>query len=1191
MIRSYQAASGFDRSIPPHKAPILAAVLVVVLSACLFGQQADDVDISQDALQRAKQRIERNLDLTEDQRTALLQRYDDALGAVESAQAFSADAVRFQDDQAQAQKLIQALQDQSTTTRDRSVEASEFESLEQIEQALVENRAELEVRRNEVRNLDGSMQRRRQRLSEIAKRTGELNQRIIDIEDSLATTGQTIADPLQRAATRTRYSAQKHLAELEIRALKAERANYATRAQLLPLRRDRAQRRIIEISREIAVIENLARRRSAEEAEAYLAEIDRQCELADEKSPELGELTSEIRKFAELLSGPEGVSVKAEEVARQLGARREQTARAKDIMRLARRKFDVVGMTADASQWFPDADSLPSSSELKAELSVHEVIIPDVEHQLITLEEMRAGQPDSEGQLADWLARLEISADAADAAEWEALLRGLLSTHRELLDRLIAGHNRYLSQLKEFVSASRQSLTEIESGKAYVVERVFWVRSVPGSMAPSLSSAFEGIRWLFADEQWPDSLLGSFAAVQESLTGVVLGLVLLVVLLALRPWLGARLRRAGEQVSRESNLAFRPSVESLLGTLALAAPLPYGLVLFGRFLTAPQAAPVAFAVGQSLQSVALLALALEFAVQSFRPGGLADAHFRWPEPVRSTARRELRRFMVFFLPACAISLSFVGSYSAFIGTSQEAVLMNSTGRIAFIAASLAVFLWAYRILRPESEIAKLAAGGGKKRRRLRFLWLPFLATASLGLALLAAAGFYLTAFVLAEALALSVLLALVLFVAGAFISRWIQVQARKARVAEQGRLQEEQDARPDASDIRVIQEELVGAEEANQRMDEFVRVSITLIAVFGLLAIWSNILPSLKLLERVEIWPELQLLTEQQAALMREGPSAGGELVPAGSSGPPANAQSTEPGPSPTLPVNPLAIGSLPEGSGVLSNARAGGNFLTLAGLLLAPLTIGITILIARTIPALLELSVLQRLPIEVGDQKAAVTIVQYVIFFLGFGYAAAQLGLSWSSIQWLAAAFSFGLAFGLQEIFANFISGLIILLERPMRVGDAVEVGNLSGIVTKVEMRATTITTWNRSELVVPNKEFITGQLVNWTRSDRRARVEVPVGVAYGSDIDLVKKTLLGVAAQHPEVATDLEPQVLFREFGDSSLNFELRVFIDYDYGRLRMGDELRMEIDKAFRKNAITIAFPQLDLHMPVADGLAKV
>ena len=184
--------------------------------------------------------------------------------------------------------------------------------------------------------------------------------------------------------------------------------------------------------------------------------------------------------------------------------------------------------------------------------------------------------------------------------------------------------------------------------------------------------------------------------------------------------------------------------------------------------------------------------------------------------------------------------------------------------------------------------------------------------------------------------------------------------------------------------------------------------------------------------------------------------------------------------------------------------------------------------------------------------------------------------------MQWLAAAITVGLGFGLQEIFANFVSGLIILFERQVRVGDAVTVGNISGKVARIQMRATTITDWDRKELIVPSKEFVTGQVLNWSLSDTILRAIIPVGVAYGSDTRLAYDTLLAAATENHNVLEDPEPTVRFVLFGESSLDFELRVFIPHPDLLLETKHELHMAIDQRFRDEGIEIAFPQRDIHI---------
>ncbi len=217
-------------------------------------------------------------------------------------------------------------------------------------------------------------------------------------------------------------------------------------------------------------------------------------------------------------------------------------------------------------------------------------------------------------------------------------------------------------------------------------------------------------------------------------------------------------------------------------------------------------------------------------------------------------------------------------------------------------------------------------------------------------------------------------------------------------------------------------------------------------------------------------------------------------------------------------------------------------------------------------------------------------TLVRYTVMILGVSVAAGLLGVSWAKVQWLAAALTFGLAFGLQEIVANFISGLILLMERPIRVGDVVTVGNLMGRVTRIQIRSTTITLWDRSEMIVPNKDFITSKLINWTLSDSKRRITIQLRIAYGADLQRVKELLLDIARQHPDVLDDPAPQAVLVEFGDDSVRFDFRAFVDFGAGE-RAKDDLQMAIDRTFREEGIELALPQLSIQLPEKKGGAVV
>jgi potassium efflux system protein len=260
-----------------------------------------------------------------------------------------------------------------------------------------------------------------------------------------------------------------------------------------------------------------------------------------------------------------------------------------------------------------------------------------------------------------------------------------------------------------------------------------------------------------------------------------------------------------------------------------------------------------------------------------------------------------------------------------------------------------------------------------------------------------------------------------------------------------------------------------------------------------------------------------------------------------------------------------------------LAQSRA----ITLADLLKSIVILLMTFLATKNLPGILEVFLLQKFGLGTGERHAVSTIIRYTIIVIGAGIVFKIIGFGWGKVQWLVAALGVGIGFGLQEIVANFISGLILLFERPIRIGDTVTVGDVTGTVSKIRIRATSITDWDRKELIVPNKEFITGKLVNWTLSDEILRVVIPVGIAYGSDTEKAKEIMIKVAKGNGNVLQDPPPSVVFTAFGASSLDFALRAFTKMDT-LLSVRDELHMAVDKAFREAGIEIAFPQRDIHI---------
>ncbi len=264
----------------------------------------------------------------------------------------------------------------------------------------------------------------------------------------------------------------------------------------------------------------------------------------------------------------------------------------------------------------------------------------------------------------------------------------------------------------------------------------------------------------------------------------------------------------------------------------------------------------------------------------------------------------------------------------------------------------------------------------------------------------------------------------------------------------------------------------------------------------------------------------------------------------------------------------------------------AGVEAVTVASLLGAIAILVGTVVLARFVPGSIE--ALAPAARDTGARYAISTVSQYVVVVVGVLAGLASIKVDWSQLQWLAAGFSVGIGFGLQEIVANFVSGLILLFERPVRVGDTVTVGQTTGTVSRINVRATTIVDVDRKQLIVPNRDLITQQVQNWTLDDSVVRLTLEVGVAYGSDVDLVERLLLEAAQRSSGVLADPAPRVLFNRFADSALDFRLYIFVDQIDQLITTRHAVQREIDRAFRAGGVTVPFPQRELHLDTAQPL---
>lgn len=250
------------------------------------------------------------------------------------------------------------------------------------------------------------------------------------------------------------------------------------------------------------------------------------------------------------------------------------------------------------------------------------------------------------------------------------------------------------------------------------------------------------------------------------------------------------------------------------------------------------------------------------------------------------------------------------------------------------------------------------------------------------------------------------------------------------------------------------------------------------------------------------------------------------------------------------------------------------------------------SVVLSRLVRDLMSSRVYDKLGWDIGLTTAFDTMVHYVFLLTGGILGLRFVGIGLQSLAIFAGVLGIGIGFGLRNVTENFISGLIILAERPVKIGDFIEITDAAeGRVEHIRARSTTVITRDNVSVIIPNSEFVSGRVINWSHGDAKVRIRVVVGVAYGSDTDLVRKALLEVAGRHGQVLKKPPPEVHFEAFGGSSLDFALLVWIDEQVHRFRIASDLHFAVDKAFRKLHVEIAFPQLDLHFKtVTAGLVS-
>jgi len=690
---------------------------------------------------------------------------------------------------------------------------------------------------------------------------------------------------------------------------------------------------------------------------------------------------------------------------------------------------------------------------------------------------------------------------------------------------------QYLTALQETLAAERTLAKEAAELTTLLAGRLLWIRSAPPIGRAWAGDVTRGVAWLASPDTWfgaGRSLLRRCGDMPIQVSAVALTICAIVLN---RSRLKKMIEAQAESVGSFTSDSFAHTVWAFVGTLLLALPVPLLLGGIGALLVTRSLDPSSRAVGGGMLGAASVYFVLDFFRRTCRRKGLAEIHFGWNDRARKTLLNNLSWLLA------------VQSMAAFVVAACDTLGRESyrqgLGRLALMIGSIALTVFNARVFRPSDGVFSemLSPGGwGWRLRKLCYVILVLLPAA---LTIAAAAGYYYTANELQRRCFTTAVVVFAGIVVYSLLTRWLLVTRRRVAIQQaRMKLAEQREARQrkqaaDGEDkatgeaIPELDSKTVDVAAASQQTLALLRTVAGAVVLAMLWGVWKDVLPALTVLERIRI---TEPTLDAQGALI----------------------------------VPPLTLWSL----------------------LLSLITAVLTFVAARNLPALLQLFLVQRFSVDSGIRYAAGTLTRYLVIAAGAITISRLLGIDWSRAQWIIAALGVGLGFGLQEIVANFVSGLIILFERPIRVGDTVTVGDVSGTVSRLQIRATTITDADNKEVLVPNKSFITQQVVNWTLSSTVTRLVIRIGIAYGSDLAKAHQAIMGAVKNVPTVLSDPAPSVFFVGFGDSSLDFEIRAFVRELSHRLPTQHELNTAINSALGDAGIEIPFPQRDLHLRTSD-----
>jgi potassium efflux system protein len=982
---------------------------------------------------------------------------------------------------------------------------------------------------------------KQKKLQDVIKQPGKLRKSIAQYEQMLAQLQEALARPKPEddsprliRARRTSLRAQQTALQAQLKAADQEVTLAKRELAITQNQQALVSRKVNRLEAQIKTWESVREKRQSDVGFIELRQAQESLNaMATNDWPEagdflrkLGEENLALSKTLVDLDSKENQSAKTTQL---LETRAAQTER---DFELTQRRITMMGLTRKAGQWLQSRRETLRKSRANTKVALqrrNEILRVNLAND--ELIQQRQDYLVLKNSIYEQLEKLESSLTPKENEKLNMQAFLLLESRRKLLEETGASYGKYLKQLNGQEAAQKKIDLLSEKYRDFINQRLLWTQSADLISYADAKRSESVLLWMVAPENW-SKFMGDLGLSMGS-TPAVWGLLLLGILALLlsRSWVKRRILAHAEKATTDG---MGGTLTLICLTLIRSVGIPFVLYLGAIHLwTFPIVnyftRSVCAGVAVTLEAYIFLRIVIQFC----RPKGIGQTHFAWGEPVCRLLARCAKILLVLFLPILFFVVMI--QYGP-----QAQGFRSSLGRILFLLSMIPLFLVFWQCLKKSSPLVQTLRNGRVNGWVAKYLpfWSGLVLICPVILFILPVVGYYFTAYELGSGLAETGWLVLLLILADALMRRGlrlaqVKLALKKAELAreEAARKKLESENEPEES----IQTNPVSAppeleiEEISEETSLLIRTVILIAGLVGLWLIWEEIFPAFRFFDNILLWS-------------RE-------------------------------------VGVDKAGTPILESV-------TLLNFIMALIIFAGTFIAVRTGTALLEILMAKSSKLDAGSQQSFGLIGRYAIFMVGLFAGLNALGIGWKQFQWLAAAMTVGLSFGLKDIFANFVSGIIILFERPIRLGDTVTVAGSSGKVSKIRIRSTTITDWDRRELIVPNQAFLSEKITNWSLSDRFTRVVINVGIGYGSDAKKAEALLLKIAQDCEVVKNSPAPSVFFTGFGADSLDFALRVHVALS-DRVKVQNLIRHRINQIFQEEGIEIPYAQRDAHLDTSSG----